>query len=211
MSPLRILIADDHTLFNDGVKDLLASEKDLEVVGQVFSGDRVVTEVRNTAPDLLLLDINLPKVDGLAVAKCLRRDFPRVRIVALTMYAERKVVEDCDALGVEGYVLKNASKADLLEALRAVAAGGRYRDPRLERKAPPPEQDGFARRLRLTPREAEVLRLIADGLTSAQIAERLFRSVLTVETHRRNINLKLEVKSPAELMRLAIELRDSAG
>ncbi|GAB2782007.1 nitrate respiration regulation response regulator NreC [Rhabdobacter roseus] len=203
----KILIADDHQLFNDGMKMMLSVEDTLEVVGQVFSGKDVLHAVHTLQPDLLLLDINMPQLNGLEVAEKLRDHHPTLRIIMLTMYSDRKFVEDCSRLGVPGYILKNSGVDEVLNAIETVLAGKKYYDPKLTKSTAPNQHadDSFQRQFQLTKREIEIIGLIGQSFTNEEIADRLFLSVATVKTHRNNINLKLGIKQPADLVRFAIE------
>lgn len=203
----KILIADDHQLFNDGMKMMLTAEGDIDIVGQVFSGKDVLHAVHTLQPDLLLLDINMPHQNGLEVAEKMRESYPAVRIIMLTMYSDRKFVEDCKRLGVPGYILKNSGVDEVLNAIDTVLAGQRYYDPKLTKSTAPNlhADDSFQRQFQLTKREIEIIGLIGQSFTNEEIANRLFLSVATVKTHRNNINLKLGIKQPADLVRFAIE------
>ncbi len=203
----KILIADDHQLFNDGMKMMLAAEGDIDIVGQVFSGKDVLYAVHTLQPDLLLLDINMPHQNGLEVAEKMRQSYPAVRIIMLTMYSDRKFVDDCKRLGVPGYILKNSGVDEVLNAIETVLAGQRYYDPKLTKSTNPDQHadDSFQRQFQLTKREIEIIGLIGQSFTNEEIANRLFLSVATVKTHRNNINLKLGIKQPADLVRFAIE------
>lgn len=205
LQPTRVLIADDHPLFNDSLSTLLTTELGWPIVGQVYEGNRVVPMVHQTNPHLILLDLNLPQQSGLQIAEEILRDFSAIAVVFMTMYAESRVVEEAQRLGVQGYLLKTTTRHDILTGLRAVAAGQRYFDPGLTPVAPIPAADDFARRLQLTPRELSIIRYIQEGLGTLTIAERMHLSPLTIKTHRRNIHFKLGTSSTAELLRFAAE------
>lgn len=203
----KILIADDHQLFNDGMKMMLAAEGDIDIMGQVFSGKDVLHAVHTLQPDLLLLDINMPHQNGLEVAEKMRQSYPAVRIIMLTMYSDRKFVDDCKRLGVPGYILKNSGVDEVLNAIETVLAGQRYYDPKLTKSTNPDQHadDSFQRQFQLTKRELEIIGLTGQSFTNEEIANRLFLSLATVKTHRNNINLKLGIKQPTDLVRFAIE------
>ena len=203
----KILIADDHQLFNDGMKMMLSAEDNLRVVGQVFSGKDVLDAVQRLQPHVVLLDINMPHLNGLEAADKLLRSYPDVRIIMLTMYSDRKFVEDCQRLGVPGYILKNSGVDEVLNAIDTVLAGKRYYDPKLTRSTTPNQHadDSFQRQFQLTKREIEIIGLVGQSFTADEIAEKLFLSVATVKTHRNNINLKLGINKPADLVKFAVE------
>jgi DNA-binding NarL/FixJ family response regulator len=203
--PARILLADDHQLFNDGLRSLLSAETDFTVVGQVYDGSGVLSAVQHHRPDLLLLDVNMPRLSGHDLAPHLLRDFPTLKIIILTMYAESRLVNTFQQMGVSGYILKNASRPTLLEGIRTVLAGGRYFDPQLKQPAQPDlhADDVFVKQFQLTPRELSIIRLVVQGLNSQEIADKMGLSYLTIKTHRRNIHFKLQTNSTAELIRFA--------
>ena len=203
----KILIADDHQLFNDGMKMMLSAEDNLQVVGQVFSGKDVLDAVHRLQPHVVLLDINMPHLNGLEAADKLLKSYPDVRIIMLTMYSDRKFVEDCQRLGVPGYILKNSGVDEVLNAIDTVLAGKRYYDPKLTRSTTPNQHadDSFQRQFQLTKREIEIIGLVGQSFTADEIAEKLFLSVATVKTHRNNINLKLGINKPADLVKFAVE------
>jgi DNA-binding NarL/FixJ family response regulator len=198
-----ILIADDHVLFNDGVKHLLVAY--FPDIHQVFSGKDVESAVARLRPQLLLLDINLPGMDGLELSKRLKKSNAAPRIILLSMYNDQKFIRLAEEIGVEGYLLKSTTQSGLLSGIHAVLKGSTayctQTDPHNVHA-----KDVFMEKYKLTQRELEIIRLIKEGMSSAQIAESIYLSVYTVETHRRNINLKLNIKNPAELVRKAIEM-----
>ncbi|MFD2571984.1 response regulator [Spirosoma soli] len=205
--PTRILLVDDHRLFSNGLNSLLSAEADLDVVGQVFDGFEVVSAVHRLRPDVILLDINLPRQNGQELVPELLRTFPHVRIIMVTMYAESHLVDTFKQLGVHGYMLKNVDHRELLTGIRLVRAGGRYFDSSL---AKPHEtarhnDDAFIRKFQLTPRELEILQGVCTGLSSQQLAEQLNLSYLTVKSHRRNIHFKLGTTTTVDLIRFAQE------
>lgn len=206
-TPTKILIADDHQLFNDGMKMMLSAEDNLQIVGQVFSGKDVLDAVHRLQPHVVLLDINMPHLNGLEAADKLLRNYPNVRIIMLTMYSDRKFVEDCQRLGVPGYILKNSGVDEVLNAIDTVLAGKRYYDPKLTKSTTSNQHadDSFQRQFQLTKREIEIIGLVGQSFTNDEIAEKLFLSVATVKTHRNNINLKLGINKPADLVKFAVE------
>jgi DNA-binding NarL/FixJ family response regulator len=203
----KILLVDDHHLFSDGIMSLLQNESDFEVVGQVFEGNQVLLAILKNSPNLVLLDANLPNRNGKELAEVVRRDFPFVKIIILTMYDESALVKEFRKLGVDGYILKNSTKNELLEGIRTVIGGQPFFDPKLSENSTQPMlvDDEFIKKFSLTPREIEMIRLIRDGLSSQEIAEKIYLSLMTVKTHRRNIHYKLKTESTADLIRFANE------
>jgi DNA-binding NarL/FixJ family response regulator len=203
----KILIADDHQLFNDGMKMMLSPEDNLQVVGQVFSGKDVPDAVNRLRPDVLLLDINMPHTNGLDVAAQLLKQVPDLKIIVLTMYNDRKFVDDCKKMGVQGYILKNSGVDEVINAIETVRTDKKYYDPKLTQshKANLHADDFFMKQFQLTKREIEIIGLVGQSFTNEEIADKLFLSVATVKTHRNNINLKLGINKPADLVKFAVE------
>ncbi len=201
--PLRIVIADDHSVVRRGLRQLLENEDGLEVVAEADDIDSARRYTRGHKPDVLVLDLNMPGGSTLEAIPSIRDESPDTRIVILTMQNEPAYAREALGAGVLGYVLKEAADTELVEAVRRAAAGDTYLNPRLGARvaaAPPPgPPDG------LSEREVEVLRMIALGHTNAEIAESLFLSVRTVETHRAHIQQKLRLGSRAELVRYALD------
>ena len=206
-TPTKILIADDHQLFNDGIKMMLSAEDNLHVVGQVFSGKDVFDAVNRLRPHVVLLDINMPHTNGLDVAAELLKRAPSVRIIILTMYNDRKFVDDCKKMGVHGYILKNSGVDEVIAAIETVRADKKYYDPKLTQRASvsPHADDFFMKQFQLTKRELEIIGLVGQSMTNEEMAEKLFLSIATVKTHRNNINLKLGISKPADLVKFALE------
>jgi len=203
--PLRIVIADDHSVVRRGLRQLLENETGLEVVAEADDIDSARRYTRGHKPDVLVLDLNMPGGSTLEAIPAIREESPETRIVILTMQNEPAYAREALGAGVLGYVLKEAADTELVEAVRRAAAGDTYLNPRLGARVaaspPPGPPDG------LSDREVEVLRMIALGHTNAEIAEALFLSVRTVETHRAHIQQKLRLGSRAELVRYALDHR----
>ncbi len=208
--PLRILIADDHGLLRAGLRSLLSAEPDMQVVGEAGDGNAALQEAARLRPDVLLLDINMPDPGGIEVTRRLRQIAPETRILILTAFEDESLLRQAIQYGASGYIVKRAIEAELVAAVRTVACGELYVHPTMTRlllqNPAPAAPDGDETALNtLTPREIDVLRLIAMGYTNRETAERLCISVRTVETHRANVMGKLELQGRAELMRYAKE------
>jgi len=209
--PIRIWIADDHAVFRSGLKVLLEKEPDLEVVGETGNGFDTIRAVSATDLDVLLLDVAMPGLAGAKVAEAVLKEKPHLAIVVLTMHEDEYYLQEFFRLGVRAYVLKKSTGTDVVQAIRAAIKSEKYIDPALAglvissyigRQPQKPK----AKRLDLmTPRELEVLTLLAYGHTNAEIAEKLCISERTVESHRTNIMTKMEFKSRADLVRFAID------
>ena len=200
---IRIVIADDHAIVRRGLRQLLDDEAGFEVVAEADDIESARRYVRGHHPDVLVLDLNMPGEPSLEAIPKLREEFPATQIVVLTMNNEPAYARTALGAGVLGYVLKESADAELIEAVRAAVAGERYLNPRLGAKVasepPPGPPDG------LSERELEILRLVALGHTNSQVAEELFLSVRTVETHRAHIQQKLGLSDRAELVRYALD------
>ena len=203
---IRVLIVDDHAVVRAGLKLLVDAEDDLEAVGEAGSAREAVFEARTTKPDVVLMDVMMPEQSGLKVVPQLVKEHPEATVLVLSMQDDPRYVREAFEAGASGYVLKEAADAELVAAIRDVAAGGRYVHPELGARLVAAET---AERRRaeddpLSDREREVLRLLALGHTNQEIAKELYISVRTAETHRAHIMQKLRLSSRAELVRYAL-------
>lgn len=210
MEPTTVLIADDHEIVRYGISTYLSSANDIEIVGEASSGEECIELFEATHPDLCLLDIGMPDQNGIETARKIRELDSDTKILILSMYINKDILRDVLETGVNGYLLKNTEKSDLLAGIRAVMKGQQvFSDPIsdlmkesfLERN----KQANYPNNRELTDRELEILQLIVDGLTSRQIADKLYISPRTVDTHRANLMQKLELNNIAELVRYAIK------
>jgi len=205
---IKVLVADDHAIVRAGLRALIAAEPSLELAGEAAGGYEAIDLVEKTHPDVLVLDISMPDLDGIAVVKKVKPRYPDLRILILTVHEDEALLREAIRAGASGYVLKRAAEAELVSAIRIVMRGDLYVDPAmlrsllLEEKSirsePQPVEP-------LTPREIEVLKLIVQGYTNRQIADKLCISVRTVEGHRANLCGKLGLRSRVELVRYARE------
>ncbi|HEX4033155.1 MAG TPA: response regulator transcription factor [Solirubrobacteraceae bacterium] len=202
---IRIVLADDHPVVRRGLRLLLDGEDGFEVVAEAGEVDEARRFVRGHHPDVLVLDLNMPGGSSLEAIPALRDEFPATQVVVLTMQQEPAYAREAIAAGALGYVLKQAADGELVQAVRMAAAGESYLNPRLGARLaaePPPGPPD-----NLSEREVNVLRLIALGHTNSEIAQQLFISVRTVETHRAHISEKLLLSSRSELVRYALDHR----
>lgn len=205
---IRIALCDDHAVVRSGLRHILEAEPDLLVVAEAGTADEAVTVARETQPDVMVLDIGLPDRSGILAAAEVRTASPATNVLMLTVHDDVAYLRQAFAAGADGYLVKEAADVELVRAVRQVAAGKQYVHPSLGAALLAPEvviirpagPGG-----QLSEREVEVLTLIANGLTNTEIAERLFVSVRTVESHRAHIHQKLEVRTRAELVRIARE------
>ena len=198
---LRVVIADDHAMVRNGLRVLLEMEPDLAVVAEADSVAATTASLREHAPDVLILDVHLGSENGLDAMPALLDASPTTRVLVLTMQDDPAFARKALRTGASGYVLKEAPRADLVAAVRAVVRDETYLHPQLAARLVREEEP----ERELTPRELEILRLIALGHTNAEVARDLFLSVRTIETHRANIQRKLGVSGRAELVRCALE------
>jgi DNA-binding NarL/FixJ family response regulator len=207
---LSVLLADDHRIVRQGLRAILQTEADIRLTGEAADGPETLRLVERRRPDVLVLDLMLPGLNGLEVAREVRRRSARTAVVVLSMHDDPAYVAEAVRAGVAGYVLKDASADELLQAIRTAAGGGRHFSPSVAEAArvaaaSRPESAVTDPYQSLTVREREVLQLTAEGHSSAQIAGRLFISPRTVETHRANLLRKLGLRNQKELIRHAVE------
>ena len=208
---VRVLLCDDQALFRAGMKALLRGELSLEVVGEAQDGNAALELVESLRPDVVLMDIQMPVLDGVEATRRITERWKETKVVILTMYAEAELVARCLEAGVHGYVLKDMAVAQLTCAVETVARGGRYFSPAVMEKAFDhrglPIGRSRTRYDLLTGREREVLKLLVDGLSIREVAVRLARSVKTAEVHKYNLMRKLAVHDRAGLVKYAIAHR----
>ena len=209
MPRLRIVIADDHETVRDGLKFIVNAQPDMEVVGEAGDGQTAIEKASRLLPDVVVMDVSMPEVNGLRATEVLHQQCPQVKVLTLTRHAHDGYLQQLLRAGASGYVLKQSRSSDLLQAIRAVASGGTYLDPSVAAtllgdltphgKVPRTTPD-----VTLTPREDEVLRLIAWGYSNKEIAARLDLSVKTIETHKAHAMQKLGLGNRIEVVRYAL-------
>jgi DNA-binding NarL/FixJ family response regulator len=205
MTPIRVLLTDDHETVRQGLRLLIETQSDMEVVGEAADGRMALDLVKALGPDVIVLDVSMPGMNGLATARALGQTEPKLPIVALTRYRDDAYVQELLGAGALAYVLKQSSSQELLRAIRAVVHGETYVDPRLDRRPPAADAHGAPRRAaRLSRREAEVIRLMALGYSNKEIAEKLKVSVKTVEVHKANATRKLNLRGRIDIVRFAV-------
>jgi two-component system response regulator NreC len=213
MDKIRVLLADDHTLIRSGIATLLQSSKDIQIVGEASDGDEAIRKTGELLPDVVVIDLSMPKLSGIEATKILKRKYPATQVLVLTMHENEEYVFQILKAGASGYVLKSAGKDELSAAIRAASKGEKFFSPRISQLM----AEGYVRRVDqeaggaqqgdvpLTRREREILALVVRGLTNQQIAEQLYISPRTVDTHRTNIMQKLDIHDVANLVRYAME------
>jgi DNA-binding NarL/FixJ family response regulator len=203
---INLIIADDHNLFIDGLKLLLKDEVDMHLVEIANDGKELLSILPSCKADIILLDINMPVLNGLDTVKYIKQSFPLLKTIILSTYNDEHLIEKAKSLGVNGYLLKTTNKEELLQTIRLVYNGQAcfpYRQPKTENEFD--DKDQFLKQFNLTKREYEILQLIKNNHTNQQIADKLFLSIYTVETHRKNIMQKFNLKSPVALFKFISE------
>jgi DNA-binding NarL/FixJ family response regulator len=207
MSKLRIMLAEDHETVREGLKMIVNAQEDMEVVGFAGDGREAVARAQELLPDVLVMDISMPKLNGLQATLKLIECCPQVKVLTLSRHADDGYVRGLLAAGACAYVLKQSAPSELIHAIRAVAAGGKYIDPKLASKVMENYSDRTSRgesKISLSDRESEVLRLIARGYSNKEVAARLSLSVKTIEVHKANAMRKLNLTSRIDLVRYAV-------
>jgi len=210
VNPIRIVLADDHTIVRNGLRLLLEQQPDFQVVGEAGDGREVVRLVENEKPDVVIMDIGMPNLNGIEAARRIAGTLPRTAVVVLSMHSDESYVVRALKAGIRAYLLKDSAQNDLLRAIRTVSEGRSFFSPKIRRML----QEDFIRQLKdrdvedsydlLTAREREVLQLVAEGGSNKEVAQMLGLSLFTVETHRAHILQKLNLHSVPELILYAV-------
>jgi len=198
-----VFIVDDHYMVIEGIRSLLQNEKNIEWMGHATNAASCLAFLKQQQPDVILMDINLPDKSGIDLCKEVKEKYPSVFIVGLSTFNQQSFIQKMMDNGASGYVLKNATQEEIAEAIGTVIKGKTY----LSEEASHTFRKDEASNIVLTRREKEVLGLIADGMTNIEIAQKLFISVTTVDTHRKNLLAKLEAKNTASLVRIATQMQ----
>lgn len=206
---IKLLLCDDHTLFREGVKEILKYETSIEIVGEAADGRQAVAKALQLLPDVVLMDIAMPDLSGFDATRRILQNNPKAKVIILTMYEEEEVINRCLAAGASGYVLKDAPRAHLVHAIDVVNKGGQYMSSRALKKVVKQYVKGAKGAAtgyeRLSDREREVLKLLADGLALKEIAVHLVLSVKTVDAHKTNLMRKLDLHDRSALIKYAIQ------
>lgn len=212
---ITVLIVDDHKIIRDGIKSLLEDTPNIKIVGEASNGLEAIEFFKKQPADVVIMDIRMPEMGGIETTKFLTENYPNVKILALTMHDEEAFISKMLNAGASGYLLKNVGKEEFITAINKIYKGENYFSLEVATKMmtkfmsskfnDEQENDAEDNDLQLTKREIEVIKLIAEGLTSQDIADKLFISPRTVDTHRRNLLQKLNVKNTAELIKFAIK------
>jgi DNA-binding NarL/FixJ family response regulator len=213
MKNIKILVADDHEVVRDGLRNILLSLGNVSIVGEVANGEDAVTQYNELKPDLVIMDISMPVMNGIDATRIIKENDPEAKILILTMHDNQEYLNQIIRSGAKGFVLKNTDKEELLQAVKSVASGENFFSKDISkliidnyiRSAKEGEKGETYKEVPLTKREIEILKFIADGHSNQEIANKLYISYNTVDTHRKNIMHKLSIKNTAGLVRYAIE------
>lgn len=208
---IDIIVTDDHKMFTEALEGFFTPDTGMRLIGSASSGDELMLLLKKTKPHVILLDINMPGMNGITATSLIRKNYPDIRILIVTMYRTREFIFNLYKLGVDGYLLKNTGKEELIHAVRIVSNGGSYFSADVNntilQENPFERPEHFSE---LNPsfskRETEIVSLLADGLSTQEVADKLFLSYYTVETHRKNLLNKLNLRNTAELIKYAAQL-----
>lgn len=208
---IKVTIADDHRMVSDGIKTILENSKQIRVIDVLTDGASLLRSLSIVEPDVILMDIDMPVMNGLEAMQEIRKKYPMQKVIVLTMHEEKALVKKFNDLGAKGFLLKNSDQDELLMAIKKVNEGGYYYSAALTHNLINNKSQSFStdaydeKKALLTDRESEILKLIAEGYSNKEIGEKLFISHRTVDTHRTNLMNKLEVSNIAGLIRYAIK------
>lgn len=207
-SACRLVLVDDHQMFLDGLEMILSSQPDFKIAGTALNGWQALSIIEEQKPDVVLTDLNMPEMDGLELVKLLKQKFPEIKVLVLSMMNDKETVSSIMEVEAEGFILKNSNKADLINAVKSVYTGDTYYSNEILSIM----MSRYQKRMRqveakklLTERELEILQLVAEEMTSEKIAEKLFISPRTVETHRKNILAKTQSNTLIGLIKFAVK------
>ena len=199
----KIVLADDHQFLTEGIESVLKSVPELDIIGSVHDGTELMKFLQKEIPALVIMDLNMPVMDGITALKLIKENYESIKVIILTNYHQPELVDELKILGANGFLVKNCKAEELKKCIRDVLAGNNYY---LYTSPLPPKQDSnyydddFLKKYQLTPREVDIIKLVSKGMSSKEIAENLYLSEFTVQTHRRNIFKKLDIKNVAGLL-----------
>ncbi len=206
---IKLILADDHGIVVEGLKAILTDEPGIKVTGSAANGKEVLDLLEKNPADIVLMDITMPEMDGVTTTEIIKQRFPDVKILVLSMHNDQETIKDIVSLGASGYILKNTGKQEMLKAIKTVADGSLYFSEEVTQTIltsfTQEKDQPAATPVQLTPREIDILRLIVKEYTTAEIAQELCIAVNTVESHRKNLHSKLNVKNAAGLVKYAIK------
>jgi DNA-binding NarL/FixJ family response regulator len=210
MKPIKLILADDHQLFRDGIKSLLEDIADIQVIGEASNGAELLKMLPSLEPQIVILDITMPDISGIEITKTIQNDYPQISVLILSMHNEEEFIINAIKSGAKGYLPKDIDKTELLQAINTIHEGEEYFSKDISEVF----LKNFIRRTKvglegdhpiLTTREIEVVKLVSEGYKNQEIAEKLFISVRTVDAHKNNIIKKLKLKSTVDIVKFAIK------
>ena len=207
MQKIKVILVDDHVVVRDGIKSLLLSDNEIEVISEASNYNSLKDILSITKPDIIIMDISLPDKNGIDITREIITDYKEIEVLILSMYTEEDFIVNAVKAGAKGYLPKNTTKEELLDAVKTICSGGEYFSSKISgilmkslmKNSNVPEEKNLSKR------EKEILSLFAEGLSNAEIAEKLFISIRTVESHKNHIMQKLELKSGVEMVKYAIK------
>jgi DNA-binding NarL/FixJ family response regulator len=209
MSKIKIILVDDHQMFRDGVRSVLSDEENIDIIGEIGAAEGLYELLKILNPDLIITDISLPGISGIEIAKYVCKNYPNVKILILSMHSNEEFITKALNAGANGYLPKDTSMTELLEAINAIYKGENYFNKNISdtilKSIINKSKNESTEQETLSKREKEVITLVVDGLTNKEIAEKLFISIRTVDSHKNNIMQKLNLKSSVELVKYAIK------
>jgi len=213
MESIKVILADDHQLVRDGIRSLIRDAKNIEVIEEASDGYELLEKLKTTKPDIIVLDISMPRLSGIDAIKKIKEEFPSVKVLVLSMFTSEEYIFNAIKAGARGYLPKNTSKKELLEAIYSIHAGNEYFSESISniilksyiKKVKSNDDYSGKTQNVLSSRELEILTLFAEGNTNQEIAEKLFISIRTVESHKNHIMQKLELKTTVDLVKFAIK------
>jgi DNA-binding NarL/FixJ family response regulator len=213
MESIKVILADDHQLVRDGIHSLIRDAKNIDIIDEAADGIELLEKLKLVKPDIIVLDVSMPRLSGIEVTKRITDEFPSVKVLVLSMFTSEEYIFNAIKAGAKGYLPKNTSKKELLEAIYSINAGNEYFSESISniilksyiKKAKTNDDYSGNKQNVLSSRELEILTLFAEGNTNQEIAEKLFISIRTVESHKNHIMQKLELKTTVDLVKFAIK------
>jgi DNA-binding NarL/FixJ family response regulator len=213
MNKIKIILVDDHRIVRDGIKALLSNEDNIVIIDEADDSDQLLAKLKHKKPDIIIMDISMPKLSGIELLKIVNEDYPNIKVLILSMYTNEEFVFSAIKSGAKGYLPKNTSRKTLIEAIIKINNNEEYFSDEISniilksyvKNVRNTDENKQAQKELLTTREIEILRMFAEGKTNPEIAEKLFLSIRTVESHKNHIMQKLELKTTVDMVKFAIK------
>jgi len=202
---IKILLADDHQMIREGLSALLSDAEDIQIVGTASNGKEVLEYLKSSETDLILMDINMPQLDGIQTTKKIKKQYPKVKVLILSMHNKEGYIKNAIEVGAKGYILKNTGKKELLLAIDRIMEGNTYFSQEVTETLVSNIRVGHSEGISLSKKEKDILELLSDGFTTAEISEKLVASQHTIETYRRNLLLKFDARNVSELIKISMK------